>query len=79
MQHARVRVSAYAVLVTFLAVGAFLIVVAAFVFLAFRWTKPRPSAPDMRRADEAEAKEQFDAKTMRERVFMYMSIYGPKK
>jgi hypothetical protein len=47
--------------------------------LGYRWTRPRPTSADLRRADEAQTSDRADAKTVRERVFMYMSIYGPKR
>lgn len=47
--------------------------------LGVRWTRPRPSSTDLRRADEAQSGDRADAKTVRDRVFMYWSIYGFKR
>ncbi len=59
--------------------GAFLLGVVGITVLGYRWTKPRPSASDLQRADDLQTEDRADAKTVRERVFMYVTMYGPKR
>lgn len=47
--------------------------------LGYRWTKPRSVAEDLRRADDAQSAERADAKTVRDRVFAYVTMYGPRR
>lgn len=49
------------------------------VLLGIRWTRPRPTAPDLQRADELQTQDRADAKTVREKVFAYVTMYGPKR
>jgi len=52
--------------------------VVGFTYLGYRWTKPRPSAPDLQRADAAQTEDAADARTVRERVRAYVTRYGPR-
>ena len=59
--------------------AAVLVVIGGLLFLAFRWTRRPPSAPDLHRADEVQEQAPADAKTVWDKVRTYITIYGWKE
>lgn len=53
--------------------------IAGLTYLGYRWTKPRPTASDLHRADDAQTQDRADAKTVRERVHMYVTMYSQRR
>ncbi len=62
-------------LVLFLFVAA----IVGLTVLGFRWTRPPTGGSDLQRADQIQSEERADATTVRERVFAYVTMYGPKR
>lgn len=62
-------------LVLFLFLGA----IVALTVLGLRWARPPAGGSDLKRADDVQSAERADARTVRERVFAYVTMYGPKR
>ena len=56
----------------------FVAAVVGLTVLGLRWTRPPSGGSDLQRADQAQSGPRADAKTVRERVFSYVTMYGPK-
>lgn len=62
-------------LVLFLFVAAII----GLTVLGYHWSRPPAGGSDLQRADQAQTADRADAKTVRERVFAYVTMYGPKR